>query len=245
MSDLVVSHLKKTFHSYSGDLEVLKGISFTLDRGENAAILGPSGSGKSTLLHIIGTLDQPTDGTVEIEGQNPFGLDEKHLAQFRSKNIGFVFQEHHLLPQLSVLENVLLPTIAHGKSSESEIDRARSLIEQIGLGDRITHRPGELSGGERQRVAIARAMIFQPSVILADEPTGSLDQKNSHLVGEMLIEMQRAENAMLIAVTHSADLAKMFSRQLNFLDGQITEGKTANGLSSGPNAASATEGAVE
>lgn len=245
MSDLVVSHLKKTFHSYSGDLEVLKGISFTLDRGENAAILGPSGSGKSTLLHIIGTLDQPTDGTVEIEGQNPFGLDEKHLAQFRNKNIGFVFQEHHLLPQLSVLENVLLPTIAHGKSSEGEIDRARSLIEQIGLGDRITHRPGELSGGERQRVAIARAMIFQPSVILADEPTGSLDQKNSHLVGEMLIEMQKAENAMLIAVTHSADLAKMFSRQLNFLDGQITEGKTDNQLSSGPNAASATEGANE
>ena len=244
MSDLVVSQLTKTFQSYSGDLEVLKGISFTLDRGENAAILGPSGSGKSTLLHIIGTLDQPTTGTVEIEGKNPFDLDEKRLAQFRNKNIGFVFQEHHLLPQLSVLENVLLPTIAHGKSSESEIDRARSLIEQIGLGDRITHRPGELSGGERQRVAIARAMIFQPSVILADEPTGSLDQKNSQLVGEMLIEMQRAENAMLIAVTHSEDLAKMFSRQLNFLDGQITEG-TASGVSSGSNAAPTTEGAVE
>lgn len=223
MPSLEVVELKKTFQSSHHPLEVLKGISFTMEKGENVVVLGPSGSGKSTLLHIIGTLDQPTSGTVHIESQNPFELSESKLARFRNQNIGFVFQEHHLLPQLSVLENVLIPTIAEGASSPEQIERARDLIDQIGLTPRINHRPGELSGGERQRVAIARALIFQPALVLADEPTGSLDQKNSELVGEMLLKMQQSVEAMLIVVTHSSDLARMFSRRLDFLDGMVSE----------------------
>jgi lipoprotein-releasing system ATP-binding protein len=227
MSGLIVTDLKKTFSGQNQDLEILKGISFSLEGdekgGSNIAVLGPSGSGKSTLLHIIGTLDCPTSGKLQLDGQDPFDLDEKGLAAFRNQNIGFVFQEHHLLPQLSVLENVLLPTLANGKSSANEIDRAKYLIERIGLAERIRHRPAELSGGERQRVAIARAMIFQPRIILADEPTGSLDQKNSDRVGEMLLEMQQAEKAMLITVTHSVELANRFARKLHFVDGLVTE----------------------
>ena len=190
MPALEVDRLKKKFSGQNNDdLEVLKGISFAMEAGENLAVVGPSGSGKSTLLHIIGTLDQPTSGSVSIDGQDPFSLNEKELARFRNQNIGFVFQEHHLLPQLSVLENVLSPTLAEGSSSAQEVERARELIEQIGLGERIGHRPGQLSGGERQRVAIARSLIFRPSILLADEPTGSLDQKNSEMVGEMLLRM--------------------------------------------------------
>lgn len=226
MAALEVNQITKVFSGQSNDLEVLKGISFDLGQGENLAVLGPSGSGKSTLLHIIGTLDQPTSGTVSIDGKNPFELSERELAGFRNQNIGFVFQEHHLLPQLTVLENVLIPTIAQGSSTSEQEQRARELIEQIGLGDRIGHRPGELSGGERQRVAIARSLIFNPKILLADEPTGSLDKKNSTLVGEMLLEMQKTVDAMLIVVTHSADLANIFERQLLFDDGQVSEKST-------------------
>lgn len=226
MPALVVDQVKKAFETQSSPLEILKGISFSMEQGENIAIVGPSGSGKSTLLHIIGTLDEPTSGSVTFDGMNPFELSEKELARFRNQNIGFVFQEHHLLPQLSVLENVLIPTIAQGASTSTQIDRAKELIEQVGLGERINHRPGELSGGERQRVAIARSLIFSPAIILADEPTGSLDQKNSQLVGELLLKMQQTENAMLIVVTHSMSLAKVFSRQLDFCDGLITDSKT-------------------
>ena len=230
MSGLEVNHLKKTFTGLSSELEILKGISFTLNHGENGAVVGPSGSGKSTLLHILGTLDQPTSGTVIIDEQNPFELNETELAAYRNRNIGFVFQEHHLMPQLSVLENVLLPTIATGNSTAEDEDRAKSLIDEIGLADRISHRPAELSGGERQRVAIARALIYQPKLILADEPTGSLDQKNSTIVGEMLLKLQQLVNAMLLVVTHSAELAKMFDRQIRFVDGVIEESPTNTGV---------------
>ena len=228
MPSLEVEQLKKTFQSQSQELEVLKGISFSMEKGENLVVIGPSGSGKSTLLHIIGTLDHPTSGSVRIDAIDPFQLSEWELAKFRNQNIGFVFQEHHLLPQLSVLENVLIPTIAEGSSTADQADRAKDLIDQIGLTPRINHRPGELSGGERQRVAIARSLIFSPSLILADEPTGSLDQKNSELVGEMLLKMQQTVNAMLIVVTHSSKLAQMFSRQLQFEDGLVTETRTAS-----------------
>ena len=223
MSGLIVTDLKKTFPAQDGGLEVLKGVSFSLEENESLVFLGPSGSGKSTLLHIIGTLDHPTAGTISINGENPFELPENQLAAFRNQHIGFVFQEHHLLPQLSVLENVLLPTIAKGKSSVEEIERAKQLIDQIGLSHRIGHRPGELSGGERQRVAIARAMIFRPSIVLADEPTGSLDRNNSDTVAEMLLQMQKAEQAMLIVVTHSSDLANRFARKIHFVDGFIED----------------------
>lgn len=223
MPSLEVDNLTKTFESQQEPLHVLKGITFSMEKGDNLVLVGPSGSGKSTLLHIVGTLDKPTSGTVRIDGQNPFELSEQELARFRNQNIGFVFQEHHLLPQLSVLENVLIPTIANGKSTKDQVDHAKDLIEEIGLTPRINHRPGELSGGERQRVAIARALIFNPSLILADEPTGSLDQKNSNVVGEMLLKMQSKVNAMMIVVTHSMDLARLFGRQLKFADGNITD----------------------
>lgn len=227
MPALEVEDLTKTFPSQHHDLEVLKGISFSMEKGENLVLVGPSGSGKSTLLHIVGTLDHPTSGTVRIESQNPFELSERELARFRNQNIGFVFQEHYLLPQLTVLENVLVPTIAEGSSTRQEEERARELIDQIGLTPRIHHRPAELSGGERQRVAIARSLIFSPSLVLADEPTGSLDQKNSNLVAEMLLKMQQTVDAMLIVVTHSLDLAGQFSRQLKFADGQVTDSEAA------------------
>lgn len=232
MTGLKITNLKKTFQSSGHDLEVIRGISFQMDPGENLVVLGPSGSGKSTLLHLIGTLDEPTAGSIEINGVDPFSLNETELAKFRNRNIGFVFQEHHLLPQLTVLENVLLPTIAHGSSSSAEIERARWLIDKIGLTERVTHRPGSLSGGERQRVAIARAMIFEPELILADEPTGSLDQKNSDLVAAMLLELQDSVQSMLITVTHSIELASHFGRRLNFLDGLVTEEKKDIQLSS-------------
>lgn len=223
MSALVVDQITKTFESQTEPLNVLRGISFQMDPGENMVVVGPSGSGKSTLLHIVGTLDRPTSGQVLIDSQDPFSLSEPELARFRNRHIGFVFQEHHLLPQLTVLENVLIPTLATGASTAAEIERARELIEQIGLTGRIDHRPGELSGGERQRVAIARALIHTPRLILADEPTGSLDQKNSEIVGEMLLKMQQVVNAMLIVVTHSQDLATLFDRRLRFEAGRVEE----------------------
>ncbi|MEC9093537.1 MAG: ABC transporter ATP-binding protein [Planctomycetota bacterium] len=233
MPALIVEQLTKTFHTQMSSLDVLREISFSMEQGENMVVVGPSGSGKSTLLHILGTLDSPSSGVVEINGQNPFELPDKDLANFRNRNVGFVFQEHHLLPQLTVLENVLIPTLAAGSSTPEQIDRANRLIEQIGLAERMNHRPAQLSGGERQRVAIARSLIFKPSILLADEPTGSLDQENSNLVGEMLLRLQQAEKAMLVVVTHSAELAGLFSRQLEFSNGRVTEQPNSAAGSSG------------
>ena len=172
MPDLVVDNVSKQFPTRAESLVVLHGVSLELSRGQNLAILGPSGSGKSTLLHIIGTLLRPTSGKIVLGGQDPFSLDEARLADFRNRQIGFVFQDHHLLPQCSVLENVLLPTIAEGRPDAAAIERARSLIERVGLSNRLDHRPAELSGGERQRVAVARALVLRPTLLLADEPTG-------------------------------------------------------------------------
>lgn len=221
MPELVVNSITKQFPTRSQPLEVLRGASLELARGQNLAILGPSGSGKSTLLHIIGTLDRPTDGQVELEGQDPFQFDEPQLADFRNERIGFVFQEHHLLPQCSVIENVLIPTIAQHGPDEQTTARARKLIERVGLSARIDHRPAELSGGERQRVAIARALIRKPVLLLADEPTGSLDRAIANSVGQLLLELQRDENMMLIVVTHNLELAGIFDRRMRLDGGRL------------------------
>jgi lipoprotein-releasing system ATP-binding protein len=221
MANLVVNSVSKSYETRSEPLRVLEECSLELSLGENVAIVGPSGSGKSTLLHIIGTLDTPTSGSVVLEDVNPFELNDKDLARFRNNQIGFVFQDHHLLPQLSVLENVLLPAIAHGRAMPDEVLQAKELIDRVGLADRINHRPAELSGGERQRAAVARALIRKPKLILADEPTGSLDQVNARHIGELLVGLPVDQPTMLITVTHSLELASRFQKQLQILDGQL------------------------
>ncbi len=221
MPDLIVKQVTKEFPTRSEPLVVLRGVSLELSTGENVAILGPSGSGKSTLLHVIGTLDQPTSGTVTLRGENPFTFGEPQLATFRNRNIGFIFQEHHLLPQLSVLENVLIPTLADGGPDQQKIQRAHELIDRVGLSPRLEHRPAELSGGERQRVAVARALIQSPALLLGDEPTGSLDRTNAMSVGKLLLELQQQEQTMLIVVTHSTELAGLLQRRMEIDNGLL------------------------
>jgi lipoprotein-releasing system ATP-binding protein len=223
MSDLVVANIVKEFPTRGEPLVVLRGASLSLSAGENLAILGPSGSGKSTLLYIIGTLDRPTSGHVELEGQETSKLSEPQLADFRNRRIGFVFQDHHLLPQCSLLENVLLPTIANGAATSEAVERAKMLLDRVGLLGRLDHRPAELSGGERQRGAIARALICRPALLLADEPTGNLDRTSAAAVGQLLLEMQRTENTMLVVVTHSEELASLFGRRMEIDEGRLVE----------------------
>jgi lipoprotein-releasing system ATP-binding protein len=185
--------------------------------------MGPSGSGKSTLLHLIGTLDQPSSGSIEINQRTPFVLPEPELAKFRNQVIGFVFQDHHLLPQFSVLENVLVPTWAFKTNDKDAKNHAYELLERVGLSHRLDHRPAELSGGERQRVAIARALINRPSLLLCDEPTGDLDQKTAESVASLLLELHRAEKNILIVVTHSLELAGRFNRRFELREGRCVE----------------------
>ena len=221
MPDLVVQKIRKEFPTRAEPLVVLREASLELSAGENVAILGPSGSGKSTLLHVVGTLDRPTSGSVCIRGEDPFALDEPALASFRNRKIGFIFQDHHLLPQLSVLENVLVPTLAEGKSTAEDAERARMLLDRVGLANRLDHRPAELSGGERQRTAIARALIYGPDLLLADEPTGNLDRTNAAAVAELILELQQQEKTMLIVVTHSHELAERLDRRMEIDDGHL------------------------
>ena len=202
-------------------LRVLRVRSLEIGRGESIAIVGPSGCGKSTLLNIIGTLDQPTTGKVTLDGQDLNTLDGNALAMLRNREIGFIFQSHHLLPQCTVMENVLVPTLAHGQATATDEERGRRLLERVDLGDRLAHRPGQLSGGERQRVAVVRALLNQPKLLLADEPTGALDQATADKLGQLLVELNQEENVTLITVTHSADLANRMARTLELLDGQL------------------------
>ena len=222
MADFVAEKIVKEFEAADGRLRILDEIDLQLSRGDNVAILGPSGSGKSTFLHIAGTLDDATSGQITVCGENPSGLNESKLAQFRNRNIGFVFQEHHLMPQLSAIENVLVPTVASGGTGNAR-HRAKDLLDAVGLADRMDHRPGQLSGGERQRVAVARALICEPVLLLADEPTGSLDSKNSAAIGELLLRLQAENNTMLICVTHSNELARLFSRRVELCDGRFVQ----------------------
>ena len=210
---LEINRLYKSYPTPRGQLEVLSDVSLSLSRGDAASIMGPSGSGKSTLLYILGALEPPTSGTVTLEGRNPFALPEKQLAAFRNKQVGFVFQDHCLLPQCSVLENVLVPTLV-AESKNGARDRARALLEQVGLKERLGHLPGELSGGEQQRVAIARALIREPLLLLCDEPTGNLDRASAEVVASMLLDLQRSRQNVLIVVTHNPDLAAKFPVRL-------------------------------
>jgi len=204
-------------------LTVLVGVSLEIARGESLAIVGPSGSGKSTLLQIMGTLDRPTSGSVTLDGRELGALDELQLASVRNRQIGFVFQSHYLLPQCTVMENVLVPTLACADAAlrDGAGGRAERLLERVGLGQRKSHRPGELSGGERQRVAVVRALINQPQLLLADEPTGSLDHASALQLGQLLLELNREEGVTLVVVTHALDLARRMGRVMGLTDGQL------------------------
>ena len=208
--------------------EVLHGVDMELRRGESLAIVGPSGSGKSTLLNLVGALDRPTDGQVRFDGRDIATLSDNDLALLRCREIGFVFQMHHLLPQLTVLENVLVPTLAGGpeKRSEPGDARARRLLERVGLAKRLGHRPGQLSGGERQRVAVVRALINEPQLLLADEPTGSLDQASADALAQLLVELNREEKVSLVVVTHAMSLAALMSRVLEVQEGRLAARST-------------------
>lgn len=224
MSELLVSHVSKRYTTPAEDLVVLEDIDLTLRSGENAAIIGPSGSGKSTLLHILGALDAPTGGCVTLNGIDPFKLNADALAQFRNESIGFIFQDHHLLPQLTVLENVLIPALAQGRPNRQTIDRARELISRVGLEKRESHLPSELSGGERGRTAVARALLQRPKLVLADEPTGNLDPENSKIISELLIELPRSEQSILIVVTHSQQVASLTDKCYRLEKGRLVLG---------------------
>ncbi len=217
---LRVENLGKDYPTPSGPLTVLRGINFDLQRGESLAVMGPSGSGKSTLLHILGTLDTPTTGSVRLGDTEPFSLSEPQLADFRNRFVGFVFQDHHLLPQCSVLENVLIPTLVGAADADAQT-RARQLLERVGLSGRLEHRPAELSGGERQRVAVARALIRRPALLLADEPTGNLDRRSARAIGQLLLELPKEQDAILVVVTHSQELADSFPRTMLMDDGRL------------------------
>ena len=204
---LEVNNVSKEYLTAAGALPVLSEIDLSLKPGDSISIVGPSGSGKSTLLYIIGGLEPPTSGTVRLNGTNLYGMDESGVAAFRNRKVGFVFQDHHLLPQCTVLENVLIPTlVALGRREDYEA-RARELLEQTGLGARLNHRPNELSGGEKQRVALARALVCKPPLVLCDEPTGNLDAESTENVFRLLLELHRTQNTILIVVTHNLELA--------------------------------------
>jgi len=217
---LTVSGIGKSYPSPDGAVAVLSDVSLTLAAGDAAAIMGPSGSGKSTLLYILGALEPPTSGTVTLDSTNPFTLPPKSLAAFRNKEVGFVFQDHCLLPQCSVLENVLVPTLVGAAENGAEA-HARSLVEQVGLAHRIGHLPGQLSGGEKQRVALARALVRRPRLVLCDEPTGNLDRKSADAVASLLFDLQQKQNAILIVVTHSAALAARFPVRFELTDRKL------------------------
>jgi lipoprotein-releasing system ATP-binding protein len=206
---LEVLNLTKIYPTPQRPLTVLDSVSFSLRRGDAASIMGPSGSGKSTLLYIVGALEPPSSGTVVLDGQNPYALPAKSLALYRNRHTGFVFQDHCLLPQCSVLENVLVPALVSAQDNAVEA-RARALLDQVGLSDRLDHRPSELSGGEKQRVAIARALIQEPELVLCDEPTGNLDRDSAMKVADLLFELHERHKSILIVVTHSLQLAERF-----------------------------------
>ncbi|MCL4150774.1 UNVERIFIED_CONTAM: hypothetical protein GTU68_055322 [Idotea baltica] len=225
---LQLQNVAKSFRSPGGNSQtvtVLRDVNLKLDRGESLAIVGPSGSGKSTLLNLIGSLDAPDTGELLWLGENLAQRDETALAQFRNREIGFVFQHHHLLPQCSAIENVVLPTLAlkGSRVPQEAVARAEELLKRVGLGDRMSHFPAQLSGGERQRVAVVRALINEPAMLLADEPTGSLDGSSASALGDLLVELNRERNLALVVVTHSMDLAARMHRQVELQNGSLAE----------------------
>ncbi len=217
---ITISNIKKNF----GSLEVLKGISLVINKGEVVSIVGPSGAGKTTLLQIIGTLDRPDDGSVVIDGQDITGLSRGKLADFRNRNIGFVFQFHQLLPEFSAVENVMIPALIAGKSRRQAKEKALSLLEMLGLSERVDHKPAQLSGGEKQRVAVARALVNDPAVVLADEPSGSLDSKNKSELHQLFFELRDRLGQTFVIVTHDESLAELTDRTIYMRDGMIVSG---------------------
>jgi len=219
---ILVKDLKKSFTKDGQEIEVIKGFNLEIVRGESLAMLGVSGAGKSTFIHILGTLDHPTSGTILFDGINVFDWPETKIAEFRNKKIGFVFQFHHLLPEFSALENTMMPGLISGMQKQEASDRAGTLLEEVGLGHRTKHKPGELSGGEQQRVAVARALMMEPEIVLADEPTGNLDSETGRKVYETMLGLNQSRNITLVVVTHNRTLAKHMSRRIELEDGKIT-----------------------
>ena len=218
---LDVVGVSKRYQGPSGPVAVLSGIDLRLDTGASVSIVGPSGSGKSTLLHILGALDPPSAGSVRLNGVDPYTLGDRSLAAFRNRQVGFVFQDHHLLPQCSVLENVLIPTLVAEGTPAGFHSRALDLLDQVGLGHRLHHRPGELSGGEKQRVSIARALVCHPQLVLCDEPTGNLDHEATDAAAGLLLELHRSQRTILVVVTHNLDLARRFAATYRLTDGRL------------------------
>ena len=224
---LIAERISKSYPTPRGELPILRDVCLNVDRGGAVAIMGPSGSGKSTLLYILGALDPPSSGTITLEGQDPFALDERAQAAFRNRRIGFVFQDHSLLPQCSVLENVLAPTLVappDERDTKQDDARARELLDQVGLADRLDHRPGELSGGEKQRAAIARALIREPLLVLCAEPTGNLDRASADNVAALLLDLHQRRQTILVVVTHSPALADRFAVRYEMSEGKLIKG---------------------
>jgi len=216
-----INNLQKTFIKDGHRIEVLKGLDFEIAEGQSLAVVGVSGAGKSTLIHIIGTLDHPTSGAVLFDGVDVFTWPEKRLSAFRNRKIGFVFQFHNLLPEFTALENAMMPALIQRIPKRESIRRAEAILGEVGLGDRMTHKPGELSGGEQQRVALARALILEPEILLADEPTGNLDTETGKRIEDMLISLNRTKRITLIVVTHNPSLADRMSHRIGLRDGRI------------------------
>jgi lipoprotein-releasing system ATP-binding protein len=216
-----VQQLFKSYGNGAKRVEVLKGVDLTFSRGEKAAIVGASGVGKTTLLHILGTLDRPTSGKVLYEGRDIYTLSDKDLAFFRNREIGFVFQFHHLLPEFNALENTMMPCLIQGIPKKEAASRAEAILTLVGLKERLSHKPGELSGGEQQRVAVARALVLEPKALLADEPTGNLDTKTGESVFDLLQELNQIKRVTLVVVTHNLKLAEKLSHQIQLVDGKV------------------------
>jgi lipoprotein-releasing system ATP-binding protein len=219
---LKLENVSKEYPTPRGPLEIVSNISLSLSDGDAVSIMGPSGSGKSTLLYMMGALEPPTSGSVSLDGQDPFSLKEPELAAFRNRQVGFIFQDHCLLPQCSVLENVLTPTLVASADGD-RAQRARTLIDAVGLTERLEHRPAELSGGEKQRVALARALIMSPKLVLCDEPTGNLDHKSANVVASLLLDLHRQQKTILVVVTHNAELAAQFPLRYELLDHELRQ----------------------
>ena len=223
MSILSAENVTKSFKSRKGNIEVLRGIDFKAEGGEVVAILGASGAGKSTLLHVLGTLDRPDSGRVLVRGRDPFSVPDKELNEIRNRDLGFVFQFHYLLPEFDAMENVMMPAVLRSGTDHGSEDRALHLLTEVGLAERVTHRPAELSGGEQQRVAVARALMNNPAIILADEPSGNLDEANSDMLHSLILELSRSKNQTFVVVTHKRELLKRADRGFVLEGGKLLQ----------------------